>query len=128
LHEFLPGGPERRQARHEDEHREQHADACTPSRRPADRQRDQQVDGRVLEEVDAVGKQRDRADPDGDRELDAEIGEVEKCDRNDGAAKGLTFEIQPADLLVRLSLFEHIPDPIEIFDEVACTLVMLLRI
>ena len=42
----------------------------------------------VLEEVDAVGEQRHRADRERDRELDAEIGEVEDRDGGDRTAQG----------------------------------------
>ena len=98
--EFLPGRPQRRQARHQDDQRQGHAKAGAAGRRPTDGQRDQEVDRRVLEEIDAVGEQRDRADPHGNRELDAEIGEVEQRDRDDGPPQRLAFYAHLTDLRI----------------------------
>ena len=39
-----------------------------------------------FKKIDAVGKQRDRANDQGDRELDAEIAQVQDGDENDGLA------------------------------------------
>ena len=49
--------------------------------------KDQEVDRRVFEEIDAVGEERDGADPKRDGELHAEIGEVQKRDDENGAAQ-----------------------------------------
>ena len=103
LDEFLPGRPQRRQAGHQDDQRQGHAKARAAGRRPADGQRDQKVDGRVLEEVDAVGKQRYRADPQGNGELDAEIGEVEQSDRDDGPPQRLAIDAHFANLRIELT-------------------------
>jgi hypothetical protein len=56
-------------------------------RAPRQRDEDEQIDRRVFEEVDAVGEQRNRADRERDREFHAEIGEIEQCNHEDGAAQ-----------------------------------------
>ena len=56
-------------------------------RAPADRNRDQDIDRGIFEKIDAVGKQRDRADRKRDRELDAEIGEIQSGDHQHRAAQ-----------------------------------------
>ena len=80
IDELAPRGPQRRQPRHQQDQRQRHADASAPRRRPCDGNEDQQVNRRVFEEVDAVGKQRHRADRQRHRELDAEIAEIEQRD------------------------------------------------
>ena len=75
---FCKRSPERREPRHEKNAGERHAKPRAVSRVPTERDEDQEVDGGVLEEIDAVGEERNGADAKRDGELDAEIGEVQK--------------------------------------------------
>ncbi len=68
--EFLPRGPRCGHGRHQQQGRQQHAHARASLRRPGEGEEHQQIDGRVLEEVDAVREQRDRADVARHREFD----------------------------------------------------------
>ena len=77
--ELVPSHPERRQPRHQQDARQAHSDARTvPGRFPTQGGEDQEVDRGVLQEIDAVGEKRDRADGEGHGELDAEVAEVQE--------------------------------------------------
>ncbi len=84
VQDLRDGRPDGRSRRNQDRHRQERADRAAGPERPAGGDEDEQVDARVLEEVDAVGEQRDRSDDPRDRELDAEVGEVEQGHQEDG--------------------------------------------
>ena len=54
---FLPGSPQRRDRRHEQNCRERHAEARTVERAPTESHGDENINGSVFEEIDAVGEQ-----------------------------------------------------------------------
>jgi hypothetical protein len=56
-------------------------------RTPAERCGDKQIDRGVLQKIHAVCEQRDRADGASNRELDAEIGQVQKSNDDDNLAQ-----------------------------------------
>ncbi len=68
---------------------QRHADLRPSPRAPTQRGEDQKVDRRILEEINTVGQQGDRADVQRDNKLHAEIGEVEKRHEHHGASKRL---------------------------------------
>jgi hypothetical protein len=79
-HDLVPGSPEGGQTGDEEDASERHPDLGPAAGGPSERYQDQEVDRGVLEEIDAVGKKRHRADGERDCKLDTEIGEIEKSD------------------------------------------------
>jgi hypothetical protein len=59
------------------------------ARRPAERNQNEEVDLRIFQKVDAVRKQRNRADRAGNSELNPEIGEVQNGDEPNGPAQSM---------------------------------------
>jgi len=85
--ELAPQRPEDGERRDQQDASQGHAETRPCTRGPVEGEEDQGVDRGIFEEIDAVGEQRDRTDMEGDCELDAEIGEVEQRDDEDGAAE-----------------------------------------
>ena len=56
-------------------------------RAPTESEKDKKVDRRILQEVDRVGKQRDRANETSHGKLNPEVSEVQKRDESDRLAE-----------------------------------------
>src|SRR4051812_13341683 len=85
--ELADRGPNQRDRWYQKDCRKQHAHPRPPAHRPPDCKEDKEIDGRIFEEVDAIGEKRDRAGLEGDHELDEAVSEVEKGDAQDDAAQ-----------------------------------------
>src|SRR5262245_66106289 len=86
--EFVPGGPQRSEHGNEQNGGKRHSQPRAIERGPAQGYYNQEIERGILEEIDTVGKERHRADCQGDGELDTEISKVEERDQKDGLAQG----------------------------------------
>jgi len=86
-HELLPRCPKRRQAGYQQDAGEGHSHTRPTGCTPAERYGDQEIHRGIFQKVDAIGKQRDRADGEGHRELDSKVGQVQNSNDDDNLAQ-----------------------------------------